>query len=239
MAQKLEKLTRGDDYNLAVVVDENGKQTNTVVVVDRYGKPTKKVVNGALQENAHNVNSDGSLKASGFESGLASVSFTTPEYGQGLMYGGENKTIYITRSGYVIDSGSKLVETAKSAYENPGELTHIKWRDGNPYYADEYKVLLDVAQHSFEAKGRALEEKYLKEQLYTRNGFHAFEESKYTEKQYVSDLKELEKLAKKVVAHLAKELEKANKGNNRNAIKGRINALTSPETALEIERGGN
>lgn len=233
MASKLEKLTYGSDYSLAVEVDENGKKSKTIVVLDRFGKPSKQVANGALQDNSYNVNCDyNGFTASDFKNGLASISFTTPEYGQGLMYGGDDRTVFLTRSGYPIDSRSELAEKAQNAYANPGELTRIKWRDGNSNYAYEYKVLLDVAQHSFESKGRELEQKY---------GMHRYSiaEAEYTEKQYASDLKELEKLAKKVVGHLAKELEKANKGNNKVAIKNRLNALTSPEAALAAELGGN
>ena len=51
------------------------------------------------------------------------------------------------------------------------------------------------------------------------------------EKQEIKDLAELEKLARKVTSHMARQLESMNRGNNRYAIKRRIEALIDPSAS--------
>lgn len=231
-----------EGYSLIQLLDENGKKTNQIRVVDRNGRPIKQVNNeGNIVENLLRINADenGINKAEGFKNGFAKISYVTPSSGRDGEYGGDHKTTYITRSGYTLDSDydKSLINIAEEVYQQPEILVKSKLKQlaqqsshgvysfSSEDYAKVYKVLLDVAQHAFSEKAYEI----VVERRINSSFMHSNRE-KY-EKQEVKDLAELERLAKRVTSHMARELDSMNRGNNRYAIKRRIEALIDPSAS--------
>ena len=227
--KKTRIITSGSHYSIRANIDDRDRVTGDFVVIDDAHRVTQRVNGkGQIEPNACDVNCDynGIKKAEGFKNGLATLSYTTPTAGRDDEYGGDDETAYVTRSGYVFYNEA-LADKAREIYENPGKLTSFKLGRLTSDYVTEHKVLLDVAQHSFEEKGREMEHKVFQTRYF--NG-------QYTEKDRMRDLIELEKLAKKVVSHMAKEFQKANNGKSKQAVEQRIKNLLSP-SAQVVELG--
>ncbi len=231
-----------EGYALVQLLDENGKGTNQVKVVDRNGRTVKQVDGkGNIVDNLITVfaNEDGVQKAEGFKNGLAKISYVTPYHGPHGDYGGTLETAYVTRSGYKLDSDydKTLINLAEQVYQQPEILVRSKLKDlakqcshgiyapSSEDYAKIYKILTDVAQHAFSEKAYEI--------TVTRRSSTSFMNTRIDEyeKQELKDLAELEKLARRVTSHMARQLASMNRGNNRDAIKRRIEALIDPSAS--------
>lgn len=208
--KKFEELTHlNEGYKLAAKVDDNGRRTRTVVVLNAQNEVVQQVSKGKLVPNGREINSMGlDYTATPFEDGVATVSYITPYWGQGMQNGGDDATIGLTRSGYTVYASE--IADIRNAFKNPEILKKIKIAESD--YSRKYKIYLDVAQHSFERKG----------------------------KEFANDpkaLKELTKLAKNVVAHLAREFEKNNKKSSE-GLAERLAALTGQAADVTLVSGG-
>ena len=199
-------------------------EENQFTVYNRQGKASKQVDDqGNLVDNsfAFYCDDDG-CKVEPFNNGVATFTYKTPTRGEIETFGGDLLKAYMTRSGYVFGDDA-LATAAKSVFEDPTILLRFTLGDEaykikrtktdyGAYGPDKiYKILLDVAQHSYEESART--------------------------KGSSKDLSKLEKSARKVVSHMVKEYANfQDKSKHRSAIEDRI-AMLVDSSAQKPERG--
>ena len=208
--KKYEDLTSlSEGYKVVTGIGEDGRRTREIVVVNAQGEVVQQVSQGKQVPNSHLINSaDLNYSAAPFESGVATIDYVAPMWGQGLQNGGESITLGLTRSGYTVYR--EEISEIRNVFNNPEVLKKIKLPEIE--YSRKYKLYLDVAQHAFERKG---------------NEFASNPKA----------LEELIRLAKNVVSHLAKEFEKNNKKGSVGIIE-RIAKLTDQSADVTLVSGG-